>query len=144
MKKKQDMLGIFLAAAAGTALLIALLVRAFFPRVILPRLNGPAMVLLSLTALLLDCYIAHGSRRDYRLIPLYAALIFGIFPMAAGFAAPMTALLLALLGAAIFTVTTWLFDAMLDRLSSGPSAKLAPFVSALGLFLAAQCLMGIL
>jgi hypothetical protein len=32
---------------------------------------------------------------------------------------------------------------MEDRLSTGPAAKLAPILSALGLYLAAQCFMGI-
>ncbi len=143
MKKKHDLLGIFLAGVTGIALLSALFVRAFAPRVILPRLDGGALVLLSLVALLLDHYLLGGSRRDYRLLPVYGALIFGLFPFAASFTAPLDALLLAVLGAAVFTAVTWLFDAMLDRLSTGPAAKLAPFVSALGLYLAAQCLMGI-
>ena len=37
----------------------------------------------------------------------------------------------------------WLYDSVTDRLSSGPVAKAAPTVSALGLYLAAQCLMGL-
>ena len=143
MDKKRDFLGIFLAAVTGTALLIALFVRAFLPRVILPRLDAPAMVLLSLIALVLDYYTVRGSRRDFRLIPLYAALIFGLFPFVASFAAPLDAVLLALLGAVVFSVVTFLFDTMVDRLSTGPAAKIAPFVSALGLYLACQCLMGI-
>ena len=50
---------------------------------------------------------------------------------------------LAILGAVVFTAVTWLFSSMMDRLSSGPAAKLAPVMSALGLYLAAQCFMGI-
>lgn len=143
MKKKHDLLGILLAGVTGVALLSALFVRAFAPRVILPRLDGAALVLLSLVALVLDHYLLGGSHRDFRLLPVYGALIFGLFPFAASFTAPLEALLLAVLGAAVFTAVTWLFDAMLDRLSTGPAAKLAPFVSAFGLYLAAQCLMGI-
>ena len=44
----------------------------------------------------------------------------------------------------IFTVITWLYTTMLDRLSSGPVAKAAPVISALGLYLAVQCFAGIL
>lgn len=144
MKTKHDFLGIFLAGVTGAALLTALLVRAFAPRVILPRLDGLAVVLLSLAALVLDHYIAGSSHRDFRLLPVYAALIFGLFPYCASFVAPLEALKLGLLGAAIFTAATFLFDSMTERLSTGPAAKLAPAVSALGLYLAAQCLMGIL
>ena len=143
MDKKRDFLGILLAGVTGIALLSALFVRAFLPRVILPRLDATAMVVLSLIALVLDHYILHGSRRDVRLIPVYAALIFGLFPYAASFTAPLDALLMGLMGAAVFTVTTFLFDTMTDRLSTGPASKIAPFISAFGLYLACQCLMGI-
>ncbi len=143
MKKQQDFLGIFLACITGLAVFAALLARAFVPRLILPQLSGGNLVLLSLTALVLDHYIVKGSRRDFRLVPVYGALVFGIFPFAASFTAPVEALTLALVGAALFSLVTWLFDAMLDRLSSGPVAKIAPLASAAGLYLAAQCLMGI-
>ncbi len=144
MIKKHDLLGVFLASVTGAGLLAAILLRAFVPRLILPQLDATAIVTVSLIALLLDHYIAKGSRRNYFLIPVYAALIFGIFPFAACFTAPLNALHLAGLGAAAFTLATFLFDTMMDRLSSGPVAKAAPFVCVLGLFLAAQCLMGII
>ncbi len=144
MNKKHDFLGIFLAAVVGIALLVCLFLRAFLPRLILPNLDGPNIVALSLIALVLDHYLTKGKCRDFRLIPLYAALIFGLFPFCAGFVSPMDALLLALLGSALFTAATFLFDTMTDRLSSGPVAKIAPLISAFGLFLAAQCLMGII
>ena len=143
MDKKRDFLGIFLAGVTGIALLSALFVRAFLPRIILPRLDATAMVVLSLIALVLDHYIVHGSRRDFRLIPVYAALIFGLFPYTASFTAPLDALLLGLMGAVVFTITTFLFDTMVDRLSTGPASRIAPLVSAFGLYLACQCLMGI-
>jgi len=37
---------------------------------------------------------------------------------------------------------TWLFSSIQDRLSTGPAAKAAPVVSAFGLYLAIQGLMG--
>ena len=57
-------------------------------------------------------------------------------------AALTDALWLGVKGCVTFTVTTWLFTSMADRISTGPSAKLAPVVSAVGLYLASQCLMG--
>ncbi len=144
MKQQHDMTGIFLAAVTGASLLAAMLVRAFLPRMILPRLDGITLVGLSLAALVLNHYIAHGGRHDFRLVPLYAALIFGLFPWAACFLTLQEAAQLAVQGAVIFTLSTLLFDTMTDRLSSGPAAKAAPLMSALGLYLAAQCLMGIL
>ncbi len=142
--KKRDLLGIFLAGITGSALLTAMLLRTFLPRIILPKLDIVSIITLCLAALLLDFYIAKGSRRDFRLIPIYGALIFGLFPYAAAMTAPIDSLILGVIGAISFTVLTFLFDSITDRLSSGPTAKLAPAVSAFGLFLASQCLMGIL
>lgn len=42
------------------------------------------------------------------------------------------------------SVVTFLFTSVQDRLSTGPVCKLAPILSAVGLYLASQCLMGIL
>ena len=56
----------------------------------------------------------------------------------------LEALKLALAGGVIFTAITWLYTTILDSLSSGPVAKAAPVVSALGLYLAVQCFAGIL
>ncbi len=144
MNKKKDLLGIFLAAVTGAALLICIVLRALLPRLILPRLDSGAVAVLVLAALVLDHYIVGGSRRDFRFIPLYGAFVFGVFPYAASITAPLAALTLALLGAVAFTVVTLLFDSIVDRLSSGPASRLAPAVGAIGLFLAIQCLMGII
>ncbi len=143
MNKKHDRLGILLACVVGIAMLTAMLVRAFLPRVILPKLNAETLILLSLTALVLDHYLVRG-RRDFRLLPLYAALIFGLFPWLSCFALPLEALRTALLGTVIFILTTLIFDSITERLSSGPASKAAPLISAFGLFLATQCLAGIL
>ena len=48
----------------------------------------------------------------------------------------------AVLGGIVFTAAPWLFPSAAARLSSGPAAKAAPIVSAVGLYLASQCLMG--
>ena len=144
MKKKQDLLGIFLSAVCGAAMVAALFARAFLPRLILPKFDALGVVVLCLIALVLDHYFARGKSHDLRWIPLYGALIFGIFPFAASFVSPAQAGMLAVLGAAVFTLLTFLFDQMVDRLATGPAAKLAPVVSAFVLYLAAQCLIGIL
>jgi hypothetical protein len=44
----------------------------------------------------------------------------------------------------VFTVTTLLYTSMADRMSSGPAAKAAPVMSALGLYLAVQVLCGMI
>ena len=126
----------------GAMLLTAVLVRTFAPRIILPELDIPNMVLISLIALLADHYLAPNADRCYICIPVFSALTFGLLPFAACFVGALEALKLGILGCIVFTATSWLFTSMADRLSTGPAAKAAPFVSALGLYLAAQCLMG--
>lgn len=144
MKNKTYTLNTLLAVILGAVLLIAVFVRTFAPAIILPELDLPNMVLLSLLALLLDHYLAPGAKRCYICIPVFSAITFGLLPFAACFVGALDALKLALIGCAVFTAVTWLFTSMEDRLSTGPAAKAAPIVSALGLYLAAQCLMGIL
>ena len=120
-----------------------LAVRTFAPRMILPLPDVPNLVLISLAALLADQYLAPGAKRCYICIPVFSAITFGLLPFAACFVGAGEALKLAVLGAVVFTAVTWLFSSMTDRLSSGPAAKLAPVLSALGLYLASQCFMGL-
>lgn len=143
MKKSTYTLNILLAVILGAALLAAILVRTFLPRVILPHMDASNMVLLSLAALLLECYLAPGADRCYICIPVFSAVSFGLFPFAACFVGALEALKLGILGGIVFTAVVWFFDSMTDRISTGPAAKAAPLVSAIGLYLAAQCLMGI-
>lgn len=142
MKKNTYNLNTILTVILSTGLLAAILVRTFAPRIILPELDVPNMVLISLLALLADHYLAPGANRCYICIPVFSAITFGLLPFAACFAGALDALKLGVLGGVVFTATTWLFTSMADRLSTGPAAKAAPIVSALGLYLAAQCLMG--
>ena len=142
MNKKTYILNTLLAATLGLALLTCQLVRTFAPLVILPALDVPNLVLLSLVVLVLDHYLAPKADRCYICIPVFAALTFGLLPWAAGFATGAEALKLALLGGVAFTAITWLYTSIQDRLSSGPAAKAAPVLSALGLYLACQVLMG--
>ena len=142
MKNKTYILNTLLAAVLGLALLTAQLVRAFAPLVIIPALDVPNLVLLSLIVLVLDHYVASGADRCYICIPVFSALTFGLLPWAAGFVTAAAALKLALLGGVVFTAVTWLYSSIQNRLSSGPAAKAAPVLSALGLYLACQALMG--
>lgn len=143
MKNKTYILNTVLAVEFGVILLAAVLVRSFAPVIIIPALNIPSLVLISLIALVADHYIAPGADRCYICIPVFSVITFGLLPYAAGFVNVMDALKLALAGGIVFTVTTFLYSSVQDRLSSGPAAKAAPVVSALGLYLASQCLTGI-
>ena len=142
MKKNTYTLNTLLAAVLGAALLVCIFVRTFVPRFILPEPDIPNLVLISLVALLLDHYLAPGAERCYICIPMFSALTFGLLPYAAAFVTGGEALELTFAGCLVFTITTWLFSSIQDRLSTGPDAKAAPVVSAVGLYLAVQGLMG--
>lgn len=142
MEKKTYTLNTLLAVVLGAALLVCVLVRTFAPRMILPELDIPNMTFVSLAALLLDHYLAPDAKRCYICIPVFSAITFGLLPFAACFVGAVEALKLGVIGTVVFTASTWLFSSMVDRISTGPAAKAAPFVSALGLYLAVQCFMG--
>lgn len=144
MKNKTYILNTLLAAAFGIYLLIAIVIRTFCPQMILPKANIPNLVLVSLVALVLDHYLACDAKRCYICIPVFSAITFGLLPYAAAFVTPMESLKLAVVGGTVFTVTTWLFSTIQDRLSSGPAAKASAFFSAVSLYMAAQCFAGMI
>lgn len=144
MKNSKYFLITALAVVMGIALLVMTLVRTFIPMAVMPRLDIPNMVLLSVVALLLEHYLTGGSKGGYVVIFLLSALTFGLLPLAAFFAQPLEALKLAAVGGCVFTAVAWIFRSMQERLSSGPVARIAPVMGALGIYLAAQCFAGIL
>ena len=143
MKNQKYFLNTALAVIFGLVLLAMVLIRTFAPVIILPKLDIPNLVLISLVTLLIDHYVCKGAKRCYICIPVFAVVTFGLLPFAACLVTALEAVKLGIIGGAVFTAVTWLFSAMEDRLSTGPAAKLAPILSALGLYLAAQCFMGI-
>lgn len=143
MKDRRYFLNTALAAVVAIALGTCTVIRAFAPAMILPKLDIPNMVLLSLVALLVDYYAAPGAKRNYIFIPIFALLTFGVLPLAVQYVGLREALPVALIGCVVFTATTWIFSFVQDRLATGPVARLAPILSALGLYLAAQCFAGI-
>ena len=142
MKNKTYMLNMLLVGVLSLALLAMILVRTLLPRIILPQASITNLVLISLLALVLEHYLAPGAKRCWICLPVFAALTWGLLPFAACFVGITDALWLALKGCVVFSALTWAFDSAMDRLSSGPAAKAAPVLTALGLYLAAQCLMG--
>ena len=144
MKNNSYFLNTALAAVVGLALAVCVILRTFIPAIVLPQLSIPNMVLLSLIALLLDYECVNEAKRCWICIPLLSCLTFGLLPYAASFVSVLEALKLSLVGGVTFTVTTWLFTSIQNRLASGPVAEAAPMLSALGLYLASQCFAGIL
>ena len=143
MKDNKYFLNTALAGVLGIALLICVFVRTFFPIAVLPNLDIPNITALSLLALLIDHYVTKCDKRCYICIALFSAVTFGFLPYAGGFIAMTQMLDPAIKGGIVFTIATFLFDSIQNRLSTGPAAKAAPIFSALGLYLAAQAFAGL-
>lgn len=144
MKNNKYLLNTILAIVVFAACAIALVVRVLIPAAIIPPLNIPNMVLLSVIALLLEHFITKGNPRCYICILVFSVLTFGILPLMAGFACQHTFWKFGLVGGVVFTVTTFLFTSAQDRLLTGPKAKAAMVITALGIWLASQCFAGII
>lgn len=143
MKNKTYTLNTVLIAVFGAVLLAMVALRAFAPNIILPVFDIPTLTAISLTALVLDHYLAPGAKRCWICIPVFAALTFGVLPMVAMLVRVEDALSLMISGTAVFSLCTFVFTSVLDRLSTGPAARLAPVMSALGIWLTVQAFAGI-
>ena len=144
MKENKFFLNTALALVMALTCLVCMILRTLSPLFVLPVLNIPNMVLLSLVALLVDHYVAPHAKRCWICVPVFALLTFGLLPWAAAFVTVMEAVKLAVVGCVVFTLVTWMFTSMMDRISTGPVAKAAPIVSAFGLYLAFQCFAGVI
>ena len=144
MKNNQYLLNTILAVVVFVACAIALVVRVVLPAAVIPSLNIPNMVALSVIALLLEHFLTKGNPRCYICIPVFSAITFGILPLMAGFACQHDFWKFGLVGGVVFTITTFLFTSATERLLTGPKAKAAAVVTALGIYLAAQCFAGII
>ena len=143
MKNKTYTLNTVLNVVLTAVLAVMVVLRTVSPQLILMQFDIVSITGISLAALVLDHYLAPNAKRCYVCIPIFAALSFGILPFAAGMVAVKYLLGLALTGAVVFTVCTFVFTSIQDRLSSGPAAKLAPIMSAFGIWLAVQAFAGI-
>lgn len=144
MKERNYILSTLLAIVLMVAMAAVVLLRTFAPAVVLPVMNIPNMTGLCLVVLLLEHYLAPNARRCYVCVAVLSLLTFGLLPYAAGFVVLTQAWKVALVGCCLFTLLTWVFDSIMDRLTTGPKAVLAPILSAFGLYLAFQAFAGIL
>lgn len=135
-----------LAVVVGLFCLILALAGALAPMAILPKLDLPAMLALTLIALTLDAYWS-APKLCWPALLSNAALggvVFAVLPWCAGVAGTIPVWVLGLAGAVVSGVTTLLYTAAMERIATGPKAPLAPAGTALMLFLAGQCLSGLL
>ena len=78
MKNNKYFLSTLLAGVVFVACAAALLVRVWMPAAVIPVLNIPNMVALSVIALLLEHFLVKTNPRCYICIPVFGVLTFGI------------------------------------------------------------------
>lgn len=144
MKQNPLKLNVILAAVAGIACLVLALGSALAPNAIMPRFDLVMMLAVSLIALTIDAYWGPTRPRDWFWTVALGAATFTVLPWCAGVTGGVTVGVLGLSGGAVFAVAAVLYTAAMERNASGPKAPLAPVGAALMLFLAGQCLSGLL
>ena len=142
MKDKTFRLNSILTIVLGIVLLAGILVRVFAPIVMLPKLDIPNIVLISLLALLADNYLSTEHNRNYVWILVLSVLAFGLLPWVTGFVSDLAVLKTAVVGGVVFTAVAWMFSSVQDRIQSGKSSKVTLLVCAIGIYFAAQCFAG--
>ncbi len=144
MKNKSYFVHLSLMIVLTAVLVTITLVHTFLPQFIIPKATIPNLSLISVVALLIDHYAAKGAKRCYILIAVFAFLSFFLLPYLASYAPVCESLKIAIAGMVIYTLFAFIFTTSADRLSTGPKAKLAPVLTAVFLFLAAQCFEGMI
>ena len=144
MKDKTFRLNTILTIVLEIVLFAAILIRVFVPIMMLPKLDIPNMVLISLIALLADHYLSADHERNYVWILVLAVLAFGLLPWVAGFVSGLGILKTAIVGGLVFTAVAWMFSSVQERVQSGASSKVTLIVCAVGIYLAAQCFAGMI
>lgn len=144
MKNNKFLLPVILVAVLFVALLAGMLVQIFQPAAVLPTLNIPNIVLLSLVALLIEHFLSKSSPRCYVCVLVFGIAAFAALPLMAGFACVHDFWKYGLVGGLTFALTTFLFSSATQRLRTGPKAPAAVILTALGIYLASQCFAGIL
>lgn len=144
MLMKKYLVNTLLVAAVFLLLAVMVVLRTFYPAMNLPALDIPTFCALSLTVLVLEYYLVGKQSRCYPVSFLLGAATFGLLPLMAGFSCIHEFWILALVGGVVFGANMLLFDSITHRLSSGPKAKAAAAVSAVGLFLVFQVFAGMI
>ena len=135
-----------LAVVVGLACLGLAVTGAMAPMAVLPKLDLPLMLGLSAIALALDAYTGRPGLSWPGLLvnTVLGGAVFALLPWCAGLPAGVPLWTLGLAGAAVFGLSALLYTAALERIATGPKAPLAPAGTAFMLYLAGQCLSGLL
>ena len=140
MEKKSFVLNVLLAIVLGAGLLVGVIWSALQPNVVLADLDIPAIAALVLIALVIE-YLWKGTKeRAWAVQIVLAAATFAVLPLAAGYVG--AGMKLTICGTVVFAVLTWIFDSAAERMNVTTDRKYTVIPTAFVLYLACQCLMG--
>lgn len=142
MEKKSFVLNVLLAVVLGAGLLVGIVWRAFQPNVVLAELDIPSMAALVLIALVFEYLMKGSQKRAWAAQIVLAVITFAVLPLAAGYAG--AGIKVTILGTVVFAVLTWIFDSAAERMSVTTDCKYTMIPTAFVMYLACQCLMGII
>lgn len=140
MKNRTTILNSILAAVLGVVLLASVIAKMLCPQIILPEMNIPYMVAISLIALVLTHFVKTEEGCPVCQMVL-AAVTFAVLPWAAGLAT-VAIWKLALCGGMVFAILNAMFTAMEKRMELTDVNRYAVVPAAFGLYLACQCFAG--
>ena len=144
MRKNPYFVHVLLVLEVAGLCLSAALIRTWSPGVILPRVSLPFLVLLSLIPQVLRLYLAPNTHAP--LIPsvLLAGVTFAVLPLCAGVDTGLSFWVLLVVGGVVFGAVSLLYASLAQRMIASASTPVAPAAQGLCLYLASQCLQGLL
>lgn len=143
MRKNPYFINILLVVVVGITSFAGLLVKAFSPATVLVRMGIPFLVILSLIPVVLEHYLVKEKQRERVGSILLAGATFTVLLLCAGWSVKMPIWMLFAVGATVFGAVDLFYTGMGQRMSSGPCGKLSPIVNGVMLYLASQCLQGL-
>ena len=144
MRKNEYLVNILLAVIMALMMVGFLVARTVYPILLLPARSIPNLIIACVMALVAAEYLNPGAKYNWFCSAILAGLTLGLFPFVAGIAEVEEIWLLVLTGTASFLFTERMFTSILDRIASGPRARLAPLSAGLVICLIGQIFAGMI
>lgn len=144
MKENRYFINIMHIGTVSALLLCGVLVRTFLPRTVFPHITIPMLVLCSLIPMVIAYHVGEKEKKNPVISTLLGGLTFTILSLCAGWDIGMPVWKLFIVGTVVFGMTDILYSSMKLRINSGPCGRFAPEINALMLYLASQCLQGLI
>lgn len=144
MKKNQYLVNLLHILIVGMVCLAAVIVRAVCPGTVFAHISIPMLVLLTLIPMVLKFRFGENEKKNWMISTLIGGITFTVLPLCAGWELGMPVWELLIAGTAVFGITDILFSSLELILTSGPCGRFAPETNALILYLASQCLQGLI